>query len=46
MEVVEEDADEVLIATVQGVLEALDRKYETYLLLKEGITSTSFVKLM
>ncbi len=46
VEVVEEDADEVLVAAMQGVLEALDGKYETYLLLKEGKTSTSFVKSM
>ncbi len=46
VEVVEEDADEVLVAAVQGVLEALDGKYETYLLLKEGKTTTSFVKSM
>ena len=46
VEVVEEDADEVLVAAVQGVLEALDWKCETYLLLKEGKTSTSFVKFM
>ena len=36
VEVVEEDADEVLVAAVQGVLEALDRKCKTCLLLKCG----------